>query len=56
MKNVIKLNHFYHLEELIKALNKLVNNYNNYNNYRYHESLNNLIPVDVYFGRYNKNI
>lgn len=48
MKNVVKLNHFYHPEELIEALEKFVTNYNNM---RYHESLNNLTPADVYFGR-----
>lgn len=48
MKNVVKLNHFYHPEELIEALDKFVENYNNR---RYHESLNNLTPSDVYFGR-----
>ncbi|KFC19230.1 Fis family transcriptional regulator [Chryseobacterium sp. FH1] len=48
MKNVVKLNHFYHPEELIQALEKFVENYNNK---RYHESINNLTPRDVYFGR-----
>ena len=48
MKNVVKLNHFYHPEELIQALGKFVENYNNK---RYHESINNLTPADVYFGR-----
>jgi putative transposase len=48
MKNVVKLNHFYHPEELIKALEKFVENYNKS---RYHESLYNLTPADVYFGR-----
>ena len=47
MKNVIKLNHFYHPEELIQALNEFDENYNNY---RYHESLNNL----THFGRSDK--
>ena len=48
MKNVVKLNHFYHPEELVEALEKFVENYNNN---RYHESLKNLPPADVYFGR-----
>ena len=51
MKNVVKLNHFYHPEELIEALSEFVENYNNK---RYHESLNNLTPADVYFGRSDK--
>ena len=51
MKNVVKLNHFYHPEELTQALNEFVENYNNN---RYHESINNLTPADVYFGRSDK--
>ena len=51
MKNVVKLNHFYHPEELIQALNEFVENDNNN---RYHEALNNLTPADVYFGRSDK--
>jgi len=51
MKNVVKLNHFYHPEELTQALNEFVENYNNN---RYHESLNNLTPADVYYGRSDK--
>jgi len=45
---VVKLNHFYHPEELIQTLEEFVDNYNNR---RYHESLNNLTPADMYFGR-----
>ena len=48
MKNVVKLNHFYHPQELIESLEKFVDNYNNR---RYHESLSNLTPADVYWGR-----
>ncbi len=51
MKNMVKLNHFYHPEELIQALNEFVENYNNN---RYHEALNNLTPADVYYGRTDK--
>ena len=48
---MVKLNHFYHPEELIQALNEFVENYNNN---RYHEALNNLTPADVYYGRTDK--
>jgi transposase len=48
MKNVVKLNNYYAPEELEAALEKFVYIYNNQ---RYHESLNNLTPADVYFGR-----
>lgn len=48
MKNVVKLDNYYAPEELEKALEKFVYRYNNE---RYHESLNNLTPADVYYGR-----
>ena len=48
MKNVVKLHHYYSPEELKWALETFVENYNNE---RYHESLKNLTPADVYFGR-----
>jgi hypothetical protein len=48
MKNVVKLDNYFAPEELEAALQKFVNRYNNQ---RYHESLNNLTPADVYFGR-----
>lgn len=48
MKNVVKLHHYYSPEELQAALEVFVNRYNNE---RYHESLKNLTPADVYFGR-----
>jgi transposase InsO family protein len=48
MKNVVKLHHYYSPEELQAALEVFVNRYNNK---RYHESLKNLTPADVYFGR-----
>lgn len=51
MKNVVKLDKYYCPEELVTALSTFVNRYNNQ---RYHESLNNLTPADVYFGRGEK--
>ena len=51
MKNVVKLNNYYFPEELNAELEKFVEYYNNQ---RYHESLNNVTPADVYFGRKNE--
>ena len=48
MKNVVKLHFYYSPEELEAALEIFVNRYNDE---RYHESLSNLTPADVYFGR-----
>ena len=48
MKNVVKLQHYYFPEELKAALKDFVSDYNNE---RYHESLRNVTPADVYFGR-----
>jgi len=48
MKNVIKLEHYSSPEELKYRLNESVDYYNNK---RYHESLHNVTPADVYFGR-----
>ena len=48
MKNLIKLDIYYSPEDLEKAIEEFVE-YFNY--HRYHESLNNMTPADVYFGR-----
>jgi len=48
MKNVVKLENFFHPDQLREAIDQFVDRYNNQ---RYHESLNNLTPADVYFGR-----
>ena len=48
MKNVVKLQHYYDPWELKAALRDFVAYYNNE---RYHESLDNVTPADVYFGR-----
>jgi transposase InsO family protein len=51
MKNVVKLDNYYSPEDLTKSIAEFVDYYNNK---RYHESLNNLTPADVYFGRDKK--
>lgn len=48
MKNVVKLENYFYPSDLIRKLEDFVRHYNNH---RYHESLNNLTPADVYFGR-----
>ena len=48
MKNVVKLENYYLPGELELKLEEFVEYYNNE---RYHESLQNLAPADVYFGR-----
>jgi putative transposase len=48
MKNLIKLQHYYLPAELEHSLEQFVEHYNNQ---RYHESLDNLTPSDVYYGR-----
>ena len=48
MKNVVKLQHYYFPSELEDALVDFVSYYNNE---RYHESLDNVTPADVYYGR-----
>ncbi len=48
MKNVINLQHYYLPGELELEIEQFVEYYNNR---RYHESLDNLTPADVYFGK-----
>jgi len=48
MKNVVKLQHYYSPSELERAISEWVEYYNDQ---RYHESLDNVTPADVYFGR-----
>lgn len=48
MKNVVKLQHYYSPSELESAISEWVEYYNNQ---RYHESLDNVTPADVYVGR-----
>ncbi len=48
MKNVIKLDNYYSPEDLVTAIKAFVRHYNYQ---RYHESLANLTPADVYYGK-----
>jgi transposase InsO family protein len=48
MKNLIKLQHYYLPGELEREIEQFVEYYNNQ---RYHESLDNVTPADVYYGR-----
>lgn len=48
MKNVILLQKYFLPWELEKEIEQFINYYNNQ---RYHESINNLIPRDVFYGR-----
>lgn len=48
MKNIIKLDNYYFPEELKRQIEAFVDYYNNW---RYHESLNNMTPADLFFGR-----
>lgn len=51
MKNIIKLENYYTPEQLRENIEAFVDYYNNR---RYHESLDNLTPADIYFGRAEK--
>jgi len=51
LKNWIKLHHYYSVEELERELSSFIYYYNNE---RVHESLNNVTPADMYFGRQEK--
>ena len=51
LKNIIRLQNYYLPGELELEIGRF-NEY--YNNHRYHESLNNVTPADVYFGRYRE--
>jgi transposase InsO family protein len=45
MKNIVKLEHYYSPEEWEA---KIIEFAEYYNKHRYHESLNNVTPADVY--------
>jgi putative transposase len=51
MKNVIKLDNYYLPGDLEQEIAKWVQYYNNE---RLHESLDNVTPADMYFGRKEK--
>ena len=51
MKNVVKLENYYSPGELKFRLKEFVEYYNNH---RYHESLQNTTPSDVYLGRHHR--
>jgi transposase InsO family protein len=48
MKNIVKLDNYYHPEQLMDAIQDFVEYYNHQ---RYHESLQNVTPSGVYYGR-----
>lgn len=48
MKNIIRLEHYYNPKELETQIAAFMDHYNNH---KYHESLDNVTPADVYFGR-----
>jgi putative transposase len=50
MKNVVKLENYYFPRESEAAIGEWVEHYNHE---RYHESLDNVMPADVYQGRRN---
>jgi putative transposase len=51
MKNVVKLENYYYPWELERTIAEWVEHYNHE---RYHESLDNLTPENVYEGRRNE--
>ncbi len=51
MKNVVKLEHYYFPWELERAIEAFVQFYNHE---RYHDSLDNVTPADMYTGRYHE--
>ncbi len=52
MKNIVKLENYYFPDDLRARIQEFVDYYNNH---RYHESLENVTPADVYFAR-NKEV
>jgi len=48
MKNVVQLQNYYSPSQLTEAIDSFVEYYNNQ---RYHESLDNMTPVSIYYGK-----
>lgn len=48
MKNIVKLDHYFCPEQVKAALESFVHYYNHH---RYHESLDNVTPADVYYRK-----
>ena len=48
LKNIVKMQHYYSPSQLREAIAGFVNYYNNQ---RYHESLDNMTPADVFYGK-----
>ncbi|MBK5108768.1 MAG: transposase [Anaerolineales bacterium] len=48
LKNIVMLQHYYSTSQLREAIAGFVSYYNNQ---RYHESLDNMTPADVYYGK-----
>ena len=53
MKNVVKLYNYFSPGQLKQKLEEFVHYYNNE---RYHESINNLVPADVYIGQADRKL
>jgi len=51
MKNVVKLENYYYPWDLEKTIGQFVDYYNHQ---RYHESLDNVTPADMFYGRYEE--
>jgi len=48
MKNVVQQQNYYSPSQLAEAIDDFVEYYNNQ---RYHESLDNMTPVSIYYGK-----
>ena len=48
LKNIVKLQHYYSPSQLTEAIDDFVDYYNNQ---RYHESLDNMTPAVIFYGK-----